>query len=128
MLYKYLRAGPVNEGAEKMSSSSIISFRESIRWIPDPASEPTNTVVLTGGKTGVFIDIRFLKDSSDLDWAFAGYRQANGHVDRVDDSCVRITIHFTLPVSRTLADLFLVHVYRWCRVRPFDRLWSSLGY
>ncbi|KIK59597.1 hypothetical protein GYMLUDRAFT_169498 [Collybiopsis luxurians FD-317 M1] len=58
--------------------SSTISFRESIRWIPDEASEPTDTVVLTGGKSGVFLDVRFFKDSNGLDWAFAGYRSTEG--------------------------------------------------
>ncbi|KAJ3712299.1 hypothetical protein C8R42DRAFT_699382 [Lentinula raphanica] len=53
---------------------ATISFRESLRWIPDPASESTHTVVLTGGKTGVFLDVRFFKQSNELDWAFAGYR------------------------------------------------------
>jgi len=56
------------------SMPSTISFRDSIRWIPDEASEPTDTVVLTGGKTGVFLDARFIKGSEELDWAFAGYR------------------------------------------------------
>ncbi|KAF5389948.1 hypothetical protein D9757_003622 [Collybiopsis confluens] len=54
--------------------SSTISLRESIRWLPDAASEPTHTIVLTGRKTSVFIDVRFLKDSNDIDWAFGGYR------------------------------------------------------
>ncbi|KAJ3891579.1 hypothetical protein GG344DRAFT_65309 [Lentinula edodes] len=53
---------------------ATVSFRKSIRWIPDEASEPSDTVVLTGGKTGVFLDVRFLKDSNEIEWAFAGYR------------------------------------------------------
>jgi hypothetical protein len=54
-----------------------ISIRESIRWLPDAASEPTSTVVLTSPEHR-FVDIRILKeeDSSGsatrLDWAFAG--------------------------------------------------------
>ncbi|KAI5926453.1 hypothetical protein F4810DRAFT_539528 [Camillea tinctor] len=58
-----------------------ISIRESIRWLPDPASEPTSTVVLTSpGRR--FVDIRILSDvaaaggevpAAGLDWAFAGY-------------------------------------------------------
>ncbi|KAI7304778.1 hypothetical protein KC315_g15000 [Hortaea werneckii] len=66
-----------------------ISIRESIRWIPDPFSEPTSTLVLTSAAKR-FVDIRVLKDSSlsqhsssmtedtdlkpfsALDWAFAG--------------------------------------------------------
>jgi hypothetical protein len=56
------------------SSSSSVAVRRSIRWVPGPATEPTDTVVLTGGKTGVFLDVRFVKGGGQLDWAFAGYR------------------------------------------------------
>lgn len=52
----------------------FVSLRLSIRWIPDDPSEPTDTVVLIGEKDGVFLDVRFIKDSNELDWAFAGYR------------------------------------------------------
>ncbi|KAI1367742.1 hypothetical protein F5Y08DRAFT_41067 [Xylaria arbuscula] len=54
-----------------------ISIRESIRWLPNPASEPTSTVVLTSPERR-FVDIRILKDSNSnglsarVDWAFAG--------------------------------------------------------
>ncbi|KAI1200069.1 hypothetical protein F5X97DRAFT_321822 [Nemania serpens] len=55
-----------------------ISIRDSIRWPPDAASEPTSTVVLTSPGHR-FVDIRILKDaaadddgSGSLDWAFAG--------------------------------------------------------
>ncbi|KAI1168580.1 hypothetical protein F5B18DRAFT_646367 [Nemania serpens] len=57
-----------------------ISIRDSIRWSPDAASEPTSTVVLTSSGHR-FVDIRILKDAGadgssaaagSLDWAFAG--------------------------------------------------------
>lgn len=54
-----------------------ISIRESIRWLPNSASEPTSTVVLTSPERR-FVDIRILKDSNSnelsaqTDWAFAG--------------------------------------------------------
>ncbi|KAI0191138.1 hypothetical protein EV127DRAFT_69306 [Xylaria flabelliformis] len=52
-----------------------ISIRDSIRWFPDAASEPTSTVVLTSPEHR-FVDVRVLKDGGDqgtsLDWAFAG--------------------------------------------------------
>lgn len=57
-----------------MPPSSSVAVRRSIRWVPGPAAEPTDTVVLTGGKTGVFLDVRFVKGGCQLDWAFAGYR------------------------------------------------------
>ncbi|KAI0603119.1 hypothetical protein F4775DRAFT_587647 [Biscogniauxia sp. FL1348] len=73
-----------------------ISIRESIRWLPDPASEPTSTVVLTSpGRR--FVDIRILRSKpgtaetseeifgevplSGVDWAFAGFSQS----ERRDD-------------------------------------------
>lgn len=58
-----------------------ISIREHIRWLPDPPSEPTLTVVLTSPERR-FVDIRVLRDAqplldgthphSALDWAIAG--------------------------------------------------------
>ncbi|KZF22896.1 hypothetical protein L228DRAFT_268271 [Xylona heveae TC161] len=65
--------------------SASISERRSIRWVPEPASEPTSTLVLTSPGSH-FVDIRVLKlsyfkqpkfanDSSStarIDWAFAG--------------------------------------------------------
>jgi len=57
-----------------MPPPAYISHRLSIRWIPEEASEPTNTIVLTGASTGAFLDVRFIKETKTLDWAFAGYR------------------------------------------------------
>lgn len=52
-----------------------ISIRQSIRWLPDRASEPTHTIVLTSPARR-FVDIRILKDRDpaqpSLEWAFAG--------------------------------------------------------
>ncbi|KAH6632445.1 hypothetical protein F5144DRAFT_593212 [Chaetomium tenue] len=65
-----------------------ISIRESIRWLPDEASEPTSTIVLTTPNRR-FVDLRILKSDSSasatavppdhvtlplsrLDWAIAG--------------------------------------------------------
>ncbi|KAI0013568.1 hypothetical protein F4779DRAFT_342404 [Xylariaceae sp. FL0662B] len=68
-----------------------ISIRESIRWPPAPASEPTSTLVLTSpGRR--FVDIRVLEaaegegeegDNTNappqhLDWAFAGTSSRDG--------------------------------------------------
>jgi hypothetical protein len=53
---------------------AFVSHRLSIRWLPDEASEPTDTIVLTGARKGVFLDTRFFKANKALDWAFAGYR------------------------------------------------------
>lgn len=45
-----------------------ISIREHIRWLPDPASEPTSTVVLTSpGRR--FVDLRVLRPEGDTSWA-----------------------------------------------------------
>ncbi|OHE95113.1 hypothetical protein CORC01_09637 [Colletotrichum orchidophilum] len=45
---------------------SSISFREHIRWIPDEASEPTSTVVLTSPQRR-FVDLRILKQPPTVD-------------------------------------------------------------
>ncbi|KAI1180051.1 hypothetical protein F4777DRAFT_599004 [Nemania sp. FL0916] len=53
-----------------------ISCRNWIRWLPDAASEPTSTMVLTSPERR-FVDIRILRglgeEYAGLDWAFAGY-------------------------------------------------------
>ncbi|KAJ3542507.1 hypothetical protein NM208_g4063 [Fusarium decemcellulare] len=49
---------------------SSISFREFIRWLPDEASEPTSTIVLTSPEHR-FVDIQKLPLDR-LDWAIAG--------------------------------------------------------
>ncbi|KDR74163.1 hypothetical protein GALMADRAFT_71257 [Galerina marginata CBS 339.88] len=79
-----------------MPPSSYVSVRRSIRWLPGEAMEPTHTIVLTEGKTGAFLDVRFLKDSSDLEWAFAGYRH------KISEDTVKFTHHID---SRTLTPL-----------------------
>ncbi|KAH7312764.1 hypothetical protein B0I35DRAFT_61661 [Stachybotrys elegans] len=57
-----------------------ISFRESIRWLPDEPSEPTSTIVLTSPQRR-FVDLRVLKGYKEgsaaatleeLDWGIAG--------------------------------------------------------
>ncbi|TIC94158.1 hypothetical protein CH35J_009862 [Colletotrichum higginsianum] len=45
-----------------------ISFREHIRWIPDEASEPTSTIVLTSPQRR-FVDLRILKSAPTADAA-----------------------------------------------------------
>ncbi|GKT64073.1 hypothetical protein ColTof4_04381 [Colletotrichum tofieldiae] len=49
---------------------SSISFREHIRWIPDEASEPTSTIVLTSPQRR-FVDLRILKSAPTAEGAQA---------------------------------------------------------
>lgn len=49
-----------------------ISTRVSIRWLPDAASEPTDTLVFSVG--GWYMDLRILKEDGSIDWAMAGER------------------------------------------------------
>lgn len=48
----------------------MISRRKFIRWLPDEASEPTSTIVLTSPQDR-FVDLRIIS-ASELDWAIAG--------------------------------------------------------
>jgi len=50
-----------------------ISTRISIRWLPDPASEPSDVLVYNVGS--YYLDLRILKESGEIEWAFAGERQ-----------------------------------------------------
>lgn len=48
------------------------STRISIRWPPAPASEPTDTLVLSVGD--YYVDLRVTKLDQKIDWALAGQR------------------------------------------------------
>lgn len=54
-----------------------LSTRISIRWGDDPASEPTDTVVLSVGS--YYMDLRVTKADQTVDWAFAGVREILCH-------------------------------------------------
>jgi hypothetical protein len=58
------------------TSPPNISTRTFIQWLPDPPSEPTSTEVLTS-RQKFFVDIRILKDSDGIDWAFAGRSESH---------------------------------------------------
>ncbi|KAF4125284.1 hypothetical protein GMORB2_4124 [Geosmithia morbida] len=64
-----------------------ISLREFIRWLPDEASEPTSTIVVTSPGQHLFVDIRVIRPAGEtgawptedvtvlpdqIDWAIAG--------------------------------------------------------
>ncbi|VUC24629.1 unnamed protein product [Clonostachys rosea] len=54
-----------------MSPSQAVQ-RISIRWLPEPAYEDTDTVALNVG--GFFIDLRVVKDTGSIQWSRAGER------------------------------------------------------
>ncbi|KAF8064125.1 hypothetical protein FPV67DRAFT_203492 [Lyophyllum atratum] len=116
-----------------MSAAAYRSFRLSIRWLPEKASEPTSTVVLTGARTGVFLDTRFFKGTREMDWAFAGYRSidpATPNVirfrhdidsrttDQVEDS----GINTNLPDGTTLEEGEMVNPETG-KITPFEEIW-----
>ncbi|KIW02723.1 uncharacterized protein PV09_06157 [Verruconis gallopava] len=51
---------------------SRASTRVSIRWLPDPASEETDTLVLS--VDGYYVDLRVRKSDGAIDWLLAGER------------------------------------------------------
>lgn len=53
-------------------SSSRISTRISIRWLPDPAFENTDTIVMSVANW--YVDLRMDKKTNKIDWAIAGQR------------------------------------------------------
>lgn len=53
-------------------SDSRLSTRISIRWIPESASENTDTIVMS--VKGWYVDLRVDKITNDIDWAIAGQR------------------------------------------------------
>ncbi|KAJ5698664.1 hypothetical protein N7462_000669 [Penicillium macrosclerotiorum] len=55
-----------------LGSSCGFSTRISLRWVPEPPEETTNTIVLSVGDW--FVDLRMDKKTGDIDWAMAGTR------------------------------------------------------
>ncbi|KAI9038833.1 uncharacterized protein KD926_010166 [Aspergillus affinis] len=79
-------------------SDSRLSTRISIRWIPEPASETTDTVVMS--VKGWYVDLRVDKTSGDIDWAIAGQRI----VDSQESSRVQFTHEIDSHNSFNVAD------------------------
>ncbi|RDW95103.1 hypothetical protein BP5796_00866 [Coleophoma crateriformis] len=52
--------------------AGLISTRLSLRWVPDEATEPTDTLVFNVGS--YFMDLRILKADQSIDWGMAGTR------------------------------------------------------
>ncbi|KAE8154563.1 hypothetical protein BDV25DRAFT_135733 [Aspergillus avenaceus] len=53
-------------------TESRVSTRISLRWLPEPASETTDTLVMS--VKGWYVDLRVDKNSGQIDWAIAGQR------------------------------------------------------
>ncbi|KAG5641121.1 hypothetical protein DXG03_005961 [Asterophora parasitica] len=102
------------------------SFRLSIRWLPEEASEPTSTIVLTAAKSGVFLDTRFYKGSSEIEWAFAGYRSTDPgfalHTssEEAEDSGTNTT----LPDGTTLEVGEMVN-FETGKMTQFEEIWTD---
>lgn len=53
-------------------SQSRLSTRVSLRWLPDPPFENTDTLVMSVGEW--YVDLRIDQKTNDIDWAIAGQR------------------------------------------------------
>ncbi|KAL4892491.1 hypothetical protein BDV59DRAFT_180055 [Aspergillus ambiguus] len=58
-------------------SESRLSTRLSLRWLPDPAFENTDTIVMS--VKGWYVDLRVDRESGAIDWAIAGQRVVDSH-------------------------------------------------
>lgn len=56
------------------SDQSVCRFstRISIRWLPEPAQETTDTIVMS--VKDWYLDLRIEKETGKIDWAIAGQR------------------------------------------------------
>ncbi|KAI2788965.1 hypothetical protein POX_e06990 [Penicillium oxalicum] len=68
----------------QMGSTCSFSTRISLRWVPEPPEETTDTIVLSVGEW--FLDLRMDKKSGAIDWAMAGTRI----VDNPNETPVRV--------------------------------------
>ncbi|EMR68604.1 hypothetical protein UCREL1_4382 [Eutypa lata UCREL1] len=88
-----------------------ISIREYIRWLPDPPSENTSTLVLTSpGRR--FVDIRMLKtakggggggekEETEIEWAFAGTSSSSEETRAETGALVKHSVWRHFVDSRT---------------------------
>lgn len=77
--------------------SARVSTRISIRWPPEPASEPTDTLVLSLG--GYYVDLRIDKASGNIDWALAGQRIVISEDPRTVPTPRRFLYQLTMAVK-----------------------------
>jgi hypothetical protein len=71
-----------------------LSTRVSLRWLPDPPYEPTDTIVLNVGS--YFMDLRIRKQDGEIDWAMAGERMILS-----EDPCQYFHLLSVSCISRT---------------------------
>lgn len=62
----------MSEAEQPRALSSRISTRISLRWVPDPASETTDTIVMS--VKDWYVDLRMDTRTGEIDWAIAGQR------------------------------------------------------
>lgn len=53
-------------------SACRLSTRISIRWLPEPPQETTDTIVMS--VKDWYLDLRMEKETGNIDWALAGQR------------------------------------------------------
>ncbi|PPQ64062.1 hypothetical protein CVT24_008875 [Panaeolus cyanescens] len=107
-----------------------VSTRLSIRWLPEPASEPTSTIVLTLPKTKLYIDIRLSVSEPSLYWGFAGYSthvgnkctfshfmDSRGLIDAIDSG-----IFTTQPDGTTLETGSMMN-FDTGKVEDYEEIW-----
>lgn len=58
--------------ADNKTTSCRFSTRISLRWLPEPAHETTDTVVMS--VKDWYLDLRMDKQTGAIDWAIAGQR------------------------------------------------------
>lgn len=90
-------------------------------------------MVLTGARTGVFLDTRFLRGTSDIDWAFAGYRSTDPDApnlirfrhdtdSRTTDQVEESGMNTNLPDATTLEEGEMINPATG-KMTPFEEIW-----
>jgi hypothetical protein len=79
---------------EKPAQSTCrFSTRISIRWLPEPAQETTDTIVMS--VKDWYLDLRMEKETGEIDWAIAGQRI----VESQEPCMFHITVRISAPLS-----------------------------
>lgn len=98
-----LTAWPPLPSRSQQTSRAFLSTRRSIAWLPDPPSEPTETLVLTGSKW--YIDLRVLKEGLILDWGMAGIKETVGGTE---GASISLSPPSTSPLLTNMPSYYLL--------------------
>ncbi|KAJ5086026.1 hypothetical protein N7532_010797 [Penicillium argentinense] len=89
-------------GSDSPATNCRFSTRISLRWLPEPAHETTDTIVMS--VKGWYLDLRMDKYTGEINWAIAGQRLIESQEPRLSLSKQAI------PIFKVVSNILAVEV------------------